>query len=489
MAETPLHYLPLSELARRLRSRELTPVEITRHFLERIGKLDRRLGAFRRVLPERAMAEAEAAETAMGAGVDLGPLHGLPFAAKDLFNVKGYPTTAGSKVLEDNVAADDSTVTRKLAQAGMILLGKTNTVEFAYGGVGINHHHGTPHNPWAAKAHAPGGSSSGSAVAVASGMAPMALGTDTGGSVRIPASLCGTVGLKTTVGRISRAGVYPLSYSLDSVGPLSRTVEDAAIVYQCLQGEDPADDTTLGVARHNVLNALKAGVKGLRVAFAETAFFDEADPEVAKAVREAGAVFTGLGAHVDSIPFPEAAEAMQLNPRGLVISAEAYAVNRKWLEERFNDLDPVVGQRMIHGKSVPAHEYFAKTRRWAELRAQARETLRHVDALLVPATMIPPLPVAEIDSSMETYMTRNAQYLRNTAIGNILNLCGLALPCGFTSKGLPIGLMIYGKPFNEDTVLRIGHAYEQATQWHTRMPDLSWVGAGKGAAVRAGEPV
>ncbi len=479
MAETPLHFLPLSELARRLRARDLTPVEITRHFLERIDRLDRRLGAFRRVLPERAMAEADAAETAMSAGVDLGPLHGLPFAAKDLFNVKGYPTTAGSKVLEDNVAADDSTATRKLAQAGMILLGKTNTVEFAYGGVGINHNHGTPHNPWHMKAHAPGGSSSGSGVAVAAGLAPMALGTDTGGSVRIPASLCGTVGLKTTVGRISRAGVYPLSYSLDSVGPLARSVEDAALVYQYLQGEDPADDTTMGISRHNVLRNLKDGVKGLRLAFAETAFFDDADPEVAGAVREAGRVFAGLGAHVDSIAFPEAAEAMKLNPRGLVISAEAYAVNQKWLEERFADLDPVVGQRMINGKTVPAHEYFAKTRRWAELRAEAQASLRHVDALLVPTTMIPPLPVAEIDGSIEAYMARNTQYLRNTAIGNILNLCGLSLPCGFTGKGLPIGLMIYGKSFHEDTVLRVGHAYEQATEWHRRMPELGWVGGSK----------
>jgi aspartyl-tRNA(Asn)/glutamyl-tRNA(Gln) amidotransferase subunit A len=474
MPDTPLHYLPLSELSRRLRSGDLTPTKITRHFLERIDKLDRRLGAFRKPLPERAMAEAEAAETAMSAGVDLGPLHGLPFAAKDLFNVKGYPTTAGSKVLEDNVAADDSHVTRKLAQAGMILLGKTNTVEFAYGGVGVNHNHGTPHNPWHAKAHAPGGSSSGSGVAVAGGLAPVALGTDTGGSVRIPAALCGTVGLKTTVGRISRAGVYPLSYSLDSVGPLSRTVEDAALVYQYLQGEDPADDTTIGIPRHNVMHTLKDGVKGIRLAFAETVFFDEADPEVAMAVREAGKVFQGLGAHVDSIAFPEAAEAQKLNPRGLVIAAEAYAVNQKWLEERFGDLDPVVGQRMIHGKSIPAPEYFAKTRRWAELRAQAEQSLRHVDALLVPTCMIPPMPVAEIDSGMETYMQHNAQYLRNTAIGNILRLCGLSVPCGFTSKGLPIGLMIYGRGFTEDVVLRIGHAYEQATDWHQRMPDLAW---------------
>jgi aspartyl-tRNA(Asn)/glutamyl-tRNA(Gln) amidotransferase subunit A len=476
MAETALHFLTLAELSRRIRSKELSPVAVTRHFLERIGTLDKRLNAFRRVLPERALAEAKAAETSIQAGVDLGPLHGVPYAAKDLYNVKGVPTTAGSKVLEDNIAAEDSTVTRKLAQAGMILLGKTNTVEFAYGGVGINHTHGTPHNPWHRTPHAPGGSSSGSAVAVAGGLAPMALGTDTGGSVRIPASLCGTVGLKTTVGRISRAGIYPLSFSLDSVGPLARSVEDAALVYQHLHGEDLGDETTLGVPRHDVLSGLKAGVKGMRLAFAETTFFDDADAEVAKAVREAGRVLAGLGAHVDSIAFPEAAEAQKLNPRGLVIAAEAYAYNQKWLEERFDDLDPVVGQRMIHGKAITAPEYFAKTRRWAELRRDTRAALRHVDALLVPTTMIAALPVEQIDAGMETYMTRNAQYLRNTAIGNILGLCGLSVPCGFTARGLPIGLMIYGQPFAEETILRIGHAYEQAAGLQGRVPELGWAG-------------
>jgi aspartyl-tRNA(Asn)/glutamyl-tRNA(Gln) amidotransferase subunit A len=476
MSELPLHFQTLSELSGRIRSGELSPVKLTEHFLERMSRLDGRLNAFRLNLAGRALAEARAAEQAIRAGVDLGPLHGLPYAAKDLYDVKGYPTTAGSKVLENNIAHDDSAPTRKLAQAGMILLGKTNTVEFAYGGVGINHSHGTPHNPWHKVAHAPGGSSSGSGVSVAAGLAPMALGTDTGGSVRIPAALCGTVGLKTTVGRISRAGIYPLSFSLDSVGPLARSVEDAALVYQHLQGEDAADETTRGISPHNVLARLKAGVKGLRLAFAETVFFDAADAEVAQAVREAGRVLAGLGAHVESLAFPEAAEAAKLNPRGLVIAAEAYSVNQKWLEERFSDLDPVVGQRMMNGKTIPAWEYFAKTRRWSELRRDALDSLRYVDALLVPTAPLPALPVKELDADVETYFTRNAQYLRNAAIGNILNFCGLSVPCGFTAKGLPIGLMIYGKPFQEDVVLRVGHAYEQATEWHKRQPDLSWAG-------------
>ena len=219
MTEQPLHWLTIHELSQRIRSGALSPVELTEHVLSRLEAMDDTLHAFKLVPRERALAQAQAAELALRAGQDVGPLHGIPYAAKDLFDVKGLPTTAGSNLLEQNIASADATVIRRLAQAGMILLGKTHTVQFAYGGVGINHHHGTPHNPWHAVPHAPGGSSSGSAVAVAAGMVPMALGSDTGGSVRIPSSLCGTVGLKTTVGQISRAGVFPLSWSLDSVGP------------------------------------------------------------------------------------------------------------------------------------------------------------------------------------------------------------------------------------------------------------------------------
>jgi aspartyl-tRNA(Asn)/glutamyl-tRNA(Gln) amidotransferase subunit A len=209
MTETPLHWLTISELSQRIRHGALSPVELTEHLLSRLAAMDGTLHAFKLVARERALAQAQAAEWALKAGQDVGPLHGIPYAAKDLFDAKGLPTTAGSNLLEHNIAAADATVIRRLTQAGMVLLGKTHTVQFAYGGVGINHHHGTPHNPWHAVPHAPGGSSSGSGVAVAAGMVPMALGSDTGGSVRIPSSLCGTVGLKTTVGQISRAGVFP----------------------------------------------------------------------------------------------------------------------------------------------------------------------------------------------------------------------------------------------------------------------------------------
>ena len=475
MNKTPLHYQTITELARSIREGKLSPVELTEHYLARIESLEAKLNAYRLVCGDRAMDEARAAENALSAGKDMGVLNGIPYAAKDLFDVKELPTTAGTSLLEKNIAARDAQATHKLNRAGMILLGKTNTVQFAYSGVGINNDHGTPHNPWSQIHHVPGGSSSGSAVAVAAGMVPMALGTDTGGSVRIPASLCGTVGLKTTVGRISRAGVYPLSWSLDSVGVLTRSVEDAALVYQCLQGVDFDDETTWGLTPHDILKDLKDGVRGMRIAFAESVFWKNVHPEVEKAVRECGRVFEELGARVSSIEFSEAEEARQLNSSGLIIAAEAYTLNKKWLEEHFDRLDPIVAHRMIKGKAVEAGEYLQNNLAWKHLRAKAINSLRNVDALLVPTTAIPALPVADVDDDMDIYNERNLTYLRNTSIGNVLNMCGLSVPCGFTKEGLPISLMIYAKPFQENVVLRSGYSFQEVTDWHKHHPDLSWV--------------
>jgi len=474
MTDDDLPFASIADLARRLRRGELGPVALTERLLERIRRLDPRLHAFIAVTADRALAQARGAELALRAGHDLGPLHGVPFAVKDLYDVAGLATTAGTRLLAHNVAGADCAAVRRLSAAGMVLLGKTHTVQFAFGGVGINHDHGTPHNPWHETLHAPGGSSSGSGVAVAAGLAPVALGTDTGGSVRIPAALCGTVGLKTTVGRISRAGVYPLSWTLDSVGPLTRTVEDAALVYQALQGMDLADETTAGVAPIDALDVLRRGVKGLRIAFGETVFFDGVAPEVDKAVREAGEVLRGLGAHVDRMAIPEVAEAFGEQRRALFVAAEACTVNRALLDEHFAELDPVVAHRMVPGRTLSAPDYFAVMRQYAALRRRVRQTLADVDALLVPTTMIAARPVAAIDASPETYAEHNLKYLRNTSLGNVLDLCAVALPCGFTGDGLPIGLMIYAKPFDEATVLRVAYAYEQATDWHRRRPALTW---------------
>jgi aspartyl-tRNA(Asn)/glutamyl-tRNA(Gln) amidotransferase subunit A len=474
MKESMTGFETITELAARLRAREVTAVTLAEQALERIRALDGRLHAFIALTAERALAQARAADLALAAGVDLGPLHGILFAVKDLYDVAGVATTAGTRLLADNIARADATAVRRLTGAGMVLLGKTHTVQFAFSGIGINHDHGTPHNPWHATPHAPGGSSSGSGVAVGAGLVPMALGTDTGGSIRIPAALCGTVGLKTTVGRISRAGVYPLSWTLDSVGPLTRSVEDAALVYQALQGVDADDETTTGIEAQDVLRGLRGGVKGLRLAFAESVFFDGVTAEVDKAVRATGDVFRSLGASVGRMEVPEVAEAFGEQRRALFIAAEGCAVNARLLDERFKELDPVVANRMIAGRTLSAPDYFAVSRQWAALRRRLRHTLADVDALLVPTTMAPAGPVAAIDATADSYAEHNLKYLRNTALGNILSLCAVSVPCGFSADGLPIGLMVYAKSFDEATALRVAHAYEQAAPWRGRHPDLGW---------------
>ena len=474
--QEPIHYRTIVELGRALRAGELSAVAITEHFLDRIDALEPRLGAFNVVCRDRALAQARAADAQLGAGIDLGPLHGIPYVAKDLYDVAGLPTTAGTRLLAGNVADRDCTVVGKLTRSGMVLLGKTITVQFAYGGAGVNTDQGTPHNPWHPDPHLPGGSSSGTGVAVAAGMAPMGLGTDTGGSVRIPASMCGITGLKPTVGRVSLAGVYPLSRSLDSAGPLTRDAADAALVYEAMQGPDPADPATRGQAPHDVTGGIGRGVAGLTLGVPRAVFREGCDAEVEARTDEAIAHLESLGARVAGVEFEQAESALRLNPRGLVIAAEAYAVNGHFLESSFDDLDPVVASRVEKGRDVPAHEYLATVRAWEELRVQAVAALADVDALLCPTVMIPPVPVADAMASLEAYAERNVQTLRNTAIGNILGLCALSVPCGFTSRGLPVGLMIYGKPFDEAAVLRIGHAFQQSTDWHRRRPALDRIG-------------
>ncbi len=472
MNTTALHRQSIVALGRLLRSRDLSALELTEHFLKRIADHNAALQACCLVCPERARSQAEAADKLFQAGCDLGPLQGIPYLLKDLYNVKGLPTAAGTRLLVDNIAAADAFAVRRLHQAGMVLLGKTHTVQFAYSGVGINHDLGTPLNPWHSIPHVPGGSSSGSGVAVAAGLAPMAMGTDTGGSVRIPAALCGVTGLKPTFGRISCSGVYPLSQSMDSLGPLTKNAADAALVYAALPGPDPADPNTLTAPFQAPLPQLGSGLHGLRLAFAESTFWDGVDPEVEQAVRATGAIFQDLGATVGSIEFPEAAHARRLNPKGLVIAAEAYANNRKLLDTHFEELDPCIARRMIQGRDIRAHEYLQSLREWGAVRAQAVERLRDIDALLLPTTPVPARPVAEVDADLETYFQWNMTYLRNSSIGNILNLCGLSLPCGFTGTGLPIGLMLYAKPFQEATLLRVGQAYQSATPWHETAPDI-----------------
>ena len=471
---TATHFESIQALGRLLQTKSISSLELTRHYLERIERVDPALNAFRLVCPERALQTARATDRQRAAGHLSSPLAGVPFAAKDLFDVTGLPTSAGCHLLENRVADKDATTVARLSGAGMVLLGKTNTVQFAYGGAGINHDHGTPHNPWSKQHHVPGGSSSGSAVAVAAGLAPMALGSDTGGSVRIPAALCGITGLKTTVGQISRAGVYPLSWSLDSVGPLTRSVEDAAVVYECLQGADPEDPTTAGRPDHKVTDSLAAHCSNLKLAYPGEVFWEGVDPDVEAAVRNTREVFESLGANIVGLDFSAAEQARTLNHRGLIIAAEAWSLNRSWLEQHFDELDPIVSHRMIKGRDIPAEEYLHVCAEMLRLRALATLELESVDAVLVPTTAIAARPIAELDASVESYSRSNLAYLRNTAVGNTLNLCGVSVPCGLTSQGLPIGLMVYAQSFREDMALRVANAFQQATEWHLATPALDW---------------
>ncbi len=461
----------IARLGAALRDGALSSVELTRRCLDRIAALDPRLHAFVQVLEASAERDAAAADQRLASG-DAGPLCGIPFAAKDLFDVAGLPTMAGCSLLRDNIAAADAHTVARLRDAGMVLLGKTHTVQFAYGGVGVNHDLGTPCNPWAQTPSVAGGSSSGSAVAVAAGLAPVALGSDTGGSVRLPAALCGVTGLKTTVGQVSRDGVFPLSHSLDTVGPLCRDAHDAALVYAAMAGRDARDAATDCYRRQDVRAALGRGLKGLRLAVGEGVFWEDLDPEVAGAVRAAVEELAGAGAEVSTLDLPAASGARELNRTGLVIAAEAYANNRELLESRFDALDPIVARRMLRGRDVPAADYLGSVYRWHRLRVEVIEQLRGVDALLVPTSPIAALPIATVDADLQIYSEYNLRYLRNTSIGNVLNLCGLSVPCGFTGAGLPIGLMIYARPYAEAMALRVGHAYQQLTDWHTRQPSL-----------------
>jgi aspartyl-tRNA(Asn)/glutamyl-tRNA(Gln) amidotransferase subunit A len=308
---------------------------------------------------------------------------------------------------------------------------------------------------------------------VAAGLTPLATGTDTACSVRIPAALCGVVGLKTTVGRVSRAGAYPLSATLDSVGPIGRSVRDVALLFEALQGPDPDDPTTLGIAPLDALSTLDDGVRGLRLGFAEGLLFTDVDAEVEHAVRACGAVFGDLGALVGNVEFAAAAAVMA---RPSVISqVEGYVVNAALLEARPDELDPVVRERMLPGGAVRAVDYRRALEELVPLRRQADRLFDRFDVLLAPTSMLPAVPVADVDRDFPTYMQYASRYLRNCFVGNLLNLCAVTIPCGFTAKGLPIGLMIYARAFREDLALRAAQAFESVTGWQERQPDLRWI--------------
>lgn len=458
-------FLPIHALSAEIASRRLSPVDLVDEYLARIARLDGKLHAFVSVNAANARLAAEAADKAIRAGHSVGPLHGIPIAIKDLVEIEGEVATGGSAVWRNRIAPRTASLHRKLMAAGMINLGKTHTVEFAYGGWGTNQHLGTPWNPWDAATHrAPGGSSSGSGVAVAARMAPCAIGTDTGGSVRIPAAWDGITGLKTSIGRVSTFGVLPLSQTLDTPGPITRDIEDAALLLNVLQGADTLDPHTLSVRNVDPMMGLHRGVKGLRLGRLPNDQRDAIDSEVLAAYDHSLAFLANLGAEIVDVAIP--ARFADLGAAvGQIISAESYAVLADVVDDNAAPLDQDVRPRVRAGAAISSKAYLAVLAERERMKRAFNAAIEGVDALLTPTTVTPAVPVASIDQS-----TTPAVFTRWV---NYLDMCAAVVPNGFTAGGLPTSLQIVCRAYEEPLALRIGYAYQSAHDWHLQVPPMA----------------
>lgn len=465
-----LCYLSAGELSRLIGGKEVSPVEVIDAYLSRIAATEPVLNSFITLLPEHARAAAQRAEAQIQAGRYRGPLHGIPVGLKDLFNTAGVRTTSGSRLFDNFIPERDCTVAARFQQAGAILLGKLNMHQFAYGPTGENADYGPTHNPWNPE-RITGGSSGGSGSATAAGQCAITMGSDTGGSVRIPAALCGIVGLKPTYGFVSRAGLTPLSWCLDHPGPMTRTVADAALTMQAIAGYDPRDPAAADVNIPDYTAALTGTVQGIRIGVPREYFDAPLDAEVAQGVRAAIAVLEQLGATVAEVSLPMFADSQAIS--GTILMAEAAAYHRELLAKDGDKLDPAVRLRLEAGLFVTAADYLKAQQARAKFNREMAALFQEVDLLAGPAEPItaPPIMAAEVDINGETVGTTAAltQYTRPY---NISGSPAISLPCGFSAGGMPIGLQLAGKPFAETTVLQAAYAYEQATDWHTRRPPI-----------------
>lgn len=460
-----LSELTVAQLSQGLAARRFSPVDVVEASLARIAALEPKLQAFVQVHAAQARLAAEAADKAIRSGHGLGPLHGIPIAIKDLVEFKGHATTAGCVLWRERISTYSATLVEKLLAAGMIVLGKTHTVEFAYGAWGTNQHMGTPWNPWDLKtARTPGGSSSGSAVAVASRMAPCAIGTDTGGSVRVPASWCGITGLKTSIGRISTHGVIPLSPTLDTPGPLARSVEDCAILLILMQGPDPLDPLTAHLPPSAPMESLRRGVKGLRLARLPDGERGEFDAEVLAAYDRSLKELADMGAEIVDLAKGGRTLKESGDLVGKIISAESYPRLAELVDDDKAQLDPAVRARVRAGASISSRQYLDVLADREKAKQEFAARIDGVDAVLTPGTLTPAIPLTEVDQTKTPAIS--------TRWVNYLDLCALTLPDGMTKDGLPIGLQIACRGGDEAKALRIGWALEQATDWHTRAPAL-----------------
>lgn len=460
-----LHWLTITDASALIRDRKLSPVEYAEALLDRADRLDGQLNAYLRPMRESALAEAGRAEEDIAGGTYRGPMHGIPYGLKDIIDYAGVPTTAHSKILAENVPTEDATVTSRLKEAGAVVLGKMSTHEFAIGGPCFDLPWPPARNPWD-RTRFTGGSSTGSGAAVAAGFMPGALGSDTGGSVRSPASYCGLVGMKPTYGRVSRAGVVPLAFSLDTVGPLTRTVEDNALMLSAIAGPDPRDRASASAEVPDFTSDLRAGVRGLRVGVVRHFYTEdmEADPAVAKGVEDAVGVLEGLGAEVSEARLHPLAIYASCN-RNILLS-EAYSVHERWLQERPSDYGALTRRRLLAGAFIRAVDYVHSTRIRGQLIRDFEETMRDYDVLVTVSAMDPPLAIEDEDAMEYSY----ARQARNAF--NVIASPALSMPVGFTEDGLPLSMQIVGRAFEETTVYRVAQAYEDATEWQHRRPPL-----------------
>lgn len=462
---TTLHqeiaFSTIDDITSKFAARELSPVELTESLLRRIEALNPMLNAFITVTAELALEEAARAEKDLIAGNRKGPLHGIPIVHKDIYYTKGIRTTISSKIFENYVPKTNATTVSKLSDAGTILLGKVQTHEFAAGAMTNSPHFGPCRNPWDLS-KSPGGSSGGSGSAVASGLAFMGTGTDTGGSIRIPAAACGIVGMKPTYGRVSRYGIFPLAWSLDHAGPLTRTVKDAALCLEAMAGHDPLDGTTSRLPVPQYSSMLRQDLKGVRIGMPTTFYYDNADADVLKAVHQAIDVMKQLGAEIVDIDIPLLNNVLSI-AHG-ISSGEVASIHDKWYRECPELYGPDVFAMIQSGRILPVVQYLQAQRARQLLQQQFADALHTVDVLVTPT-----LPITAPAIEKTEFGMRLAELTMPT---NVSGLPSLALPCGFAQNGMPISMQLIGKPFAEGEVLGIGHAYEQSAGWYLHRPKL-----------------
>jgi len=460
-----LHWMTVGAAARAIAAKELSPVDLTRALLDRIERLDPKLNAFICVDGEAAMAAALAAETEAQSGRLRGPLHGVPVGIKDIIDVAGLPTTCHSKVRQDHMASADAVCVEKLRGAGAIVLGKLSTHEFAIGGPSFDLPWPPARNPWNTDHH-PGGSSSGSGSGVAGGLFPMALGTDTGGSVRNPASCCGIVGLKPTYGLVSRRGVFPLSFTLDHIGPMTRTVADNALMLQAIAGHDPLDPGSAVASQGHYAAALDGGIRGLRVGFVR--HFHETDtpahPEVTAALEHVARSLQVEGAEVRTITLPTLGEFGAVNR--VILQSEAWSIHGPWLGERPGDYGKLGRQRLMAGAFMSAGDYMLASRRRLQMIAEVEAALREVDVLLCASSMDPACRIEDTAEVERTY-PRQAR-----TPFNVTGHPALAMMAGLSVDGLPLSVQFVGRYFDEATVFQVARAWERAAGTDKKHPPI-----------------